>query len=693
MHKLALIHLLRTRFKELSNGPCFWRSRFSNHLMRKTVFQGMLIVSVLVLIPHFANAGSATWDLNPGSGDWNTATNWTPPTVPNGSADTAIFALSNTTGVSLSANTEVNGITFTAGATSPYTITVNPSVGINFRLIISGDGITNNSGILQNFVTTVASNYAASQIYFRNSATAGSAAAFTNNGGIGSGLGGAGGSSTFFRDNSTAANGTFTNNGGMVSGASGGNTGFEESATAANGTFTNNGAMVAGAFGGNVYFLGGGTTAASGIFTNNGGMVSGAYGGYTTFSTGATAANGTFTNNGGMASGAFGGAVTFYDASSTDSNGTFINNGGAVDGALGGKTVVSYTSTAGSATLIANGGQGGGQGGTIVFEDRSTGGTSRVEVFGNGSLDISTHNPPAPGVTIGSIEGDGNVFLGAKILTVGNNNLSTTFSGVIQEGGLSGDPGGSLAKIGSGTLTLQGGATNDHIADPVTLRIVSGSTINLNFTGSPDAVVALLVDGVAQIPGLYGSAASGATHPLPQFVGTGKILVTGPLAVSRKMHDGDTFDLYLPLAGSAGIECRSGGPDNNYELIATFLNAVTFTSADVTSGTGSVASTVGNGTTVVTIDLAGVANAQRITVTLFDVDNGKYTADVDLQMAVLTGDTNGDGLVDSSDIAQTKSQLGSAVTVSNFREDVTTNGFLNSGDIALVKSKSGTALP
>ena len=46
-------------------------------------------------------------------------------------------------------------------------------------------------------------------------------------------------------------------------------------------------------------------------------------------------------------------------------------------------------------------------------------------------------------------------FLGANNLTVGSNNLSTTFSGVIQDGGF----GGSLTKIGSGTLDLTGANT------------------------------------------------------------------------------------------------------------------------------------------------------------------------------------------------------------------------------------------
>ena len=63
------------------------------------------------------------------------------------------------------------------------------------------------------------------------------------------------------------------------------------------------------------------------------------------------------------------------------------------------------------------------------------------------------------------------------------------------------------------------------------------------------------------------------------------------------------------------------------------------------------------------------------------------------QMGVLIGDTTANGAVNSSDIAQTQSQSGQAVTSSNFREDVTANGAINSSDIALVQSKSGTGLP
>ena len=325
-------------------------------LVRKAFLQTILAVALSILVPIVAHASSATWDLNPGSGDWNTAANWTPMTVPNGPADIATFALSNTTNVSISANTEVNGITFTPAATNPYSITASAA----FTLRITGTGITNNSGRTQHFITPVGANGEFGLIVFSNSATAG---------------------------NST-------------------------------------------------------------MFTNNGTFVNGEVRGGTRFLDTSSAGNGTFINNGGF---------TEFSDSSTAGNGSFTNNGGTVSGAGGGKTIFQQTSIADSATLIANGGTGGGQGGQILFEDASTGGTSRVEVFGNGNLEVSSHN--APGVAVGSIEGSGNAFLGGNNLTVGSNNLSTTFSGVIQDGGRSGGVGGSLTKIGTGTLILSGANT------------------------------------------------------------------------------------------------------------------------------------------------------------------------------------------------------------------------------------------
>src|SRR4051794_2142705 len=82
-----------------------------------------LIAMLLTVISPSSNGGSATWKANPASGHWNTAANWTPATVPNGSADTASFATSSQTAISLSANTEVDAISFDSGADS-FQITV-----------------------------------------------------------------------------------------------------------------------------------------------------------------------------------------------------------------------------------------------------------------------------------------------------------------------------------------------------------------------------------------------------------------------------------------------------------------------------------------------------------------------------------------------------------------------------------------
>jgi len=160
--------------------------------------------------------------------------------------------------------------------------------------------------------------------------------------------------------------------------------------------------------------------------------------------------------------------------------------------------------------------------------------------------------------------------------------------------------------------------------------------------------------------------------------------------VSRMTHgSAGTFDINLPLTGNSGIECRSGGANSNYTLVFTFATPIA-TCGVASSGIA----TSGPNANQCTVQLTGVANAQRTTVNLNGViDNNGNTGDVSATMGVLVGDTNGDGFVNSGDISQTKSQSGNAVTSSNFREDVNVDGFLNSGDISLVKSKSGTALP
>src|SRR5215831_3281577 len=83
--------------------------------MNKTV-PALLVSGIFILASQFSSAGSAAWNLNPTSGDWNTAANWTPMTVPNQSTDVATFALSDTTDVSLSATVFLDSLVFSPGA-------------------------------------------------------------------------------------------------------------------------------------------------------------------------------------------------------------------------------------------------------------------------------------------------------------------------------------------------------------------------------------------------------------------------------------------------------------------------------------------------------------------------------------------------------------------------------------------------
>jgi autotransporter-associated beta strand protein len=349
--------------------------------------------SLLFFLPAGAHAISAQWDLDPISGDWNTAANWTPDEVPNGPADTATFGLSHTTDVSISANTEVNGITFTAAATNPYTITA--SAGL--KLTISGVGITNNSGRTQHFVTLDDASGNVGTIVFSHHATAGSNVSISNDGG-----------STNFFNRSTAGNARLFN-------------GFDGSIN-----FFNN--STAG-------------SASIGLFSE----------GSTNFFNSSTAGNSLIDcSNVLFADNSTAGTadILIHDNSIL----RFLGHSSAGSANLGSAGQIEFhdSSAAGSAFV---------SGGFISFFGSSRGDTAQIDLlfepdfFIFGELDISGHN--ATGVTIGSLAGNEGtfVFLGANNLTIGSNNLSTTFSGEIA------GTGGSLTKIGSGTLILSGANT------------------------------------------------------------------------------------------------------------------------------------------------------------------------------------------------------------------------------------------
>jgi hypothetical protein len=165
---------------------------------------------------------------------------------------------------------------------------------------------------------------------------------------------------------------------------------------------------------------------------------------------------------------------------------------------------------------------------------------------------------------------------------------------------------------------------------------------------------------------------------------------------SRKIHgSAGTFDIYFPVIGKQSIECRSGGATGDYTLVFSFAHNVLKVGGICCNGATLRSGAIDqNDPRQYIVNLTGIVNGTRVTVTLDDVDGseGTHNDTVAQEMDVLIGDTTGNGAVNSSDIALTQSQSGQPATAANFREDVTLNGVINSSDVGLVQSLSGTAL-
>lgn len=181
---------------------------------------------------------------------------------------------------------------------------------------------------------------------------------------------------------------------------------------------------------------------------------------------------------------------------------------------------------------------------------------------------------------------------------------------------------------------------------------------------------------------------------------SGPRLIPGPTltaAVSRKTHDSvGTFDVNLPLSGTRGVECRSGGANGAYTVVFTFSENLTGVDGRVVTPCGTVSSAnIGPNANQYTVNLTGVCNAQYVTVTLTGVHGtaGGTTPSTSATMGVLLGDVNADGFVLSGDYTATRQRSGSTVDASNFRYDINADGFILSGDYTTVRQQSGTQLP
>jgi autotransporter-associated beta strand protein len=462
------------------------------------------LLPLICLALRSVDAGSATWNLDPVSSDWNDPLNWTPNTVPNGEEDVATFEVSHTTGVRIIEFNQVvdlDRVDFTSTASS-YTLMVGQHYSAHLNL--NGLGIVNDSGVTQNILSV------SGGIEFHNGSNAGLEPIVTVNsiGVLGNGI-------SFF-DTSSAGNATITANGldTFIE--------FDDDSTAASATFSI-------ANYGFAEFTGNATAENATLFVRGGNLPFN-FGGSLSFDENATGGTSRITLRRGSASSGRGAILAFADNSSAD-QARITAEGGTLDADQRAEITFSDTATAGDAAitlkgalesggtgatlsfddgssaansvLIANNGRGSNSGGSIHFNSASTGGTSRIELLGpassGGTLDIGGHG--SSGLAVGSIEGDGVVVLGNRKLTIGTNNLSTTLAGSIQNTG-------SITKVGTGTLTLTG--ANTYTGGTT---ISSGILLVNNLSGSGTGTGAVSVNaGTLGGSGIIGGAVTVGTN-------------------------------------------------------------------------------------------------------------------------------------------------------------------------------------
>jgi autotransporter-associated beta strand protein len=434
----------------------------------------------------------------------------------------------------------LDSLVFSPGAPH-YTINALDNIELH------GDGIVNNSGAMQLLVAGV--------FIFNNSATAGDMVTFITNGG-----------DFFFNNTSSAGSGTFD----ITSGDLQAHTFFFDSSTAGDVTIN------ASDFSDIDFFdnsRGGNSTlnlstAAFADFTGsnkaehmNGTCVggAGAFSSQIDFEGSSDAGDGTFTAVGGSTNGEIG-AFILLDGIATANTATFIINGGMGAGLTATELFFMDSATAANANITANGGVDGSDGGAVVFTDKSKGGKASITLNGNAVLDLTLHN--APGVTIGSLTGKGSVLLGANTLTIGSNNQSTTFSGVIQGSG-------GLTKIGTGTLTLSGANTYTGTTT-VSAGVLNAGNKRGSATGSGEVKVntgTLGGKGIIAGPATIGTGG-----------GAGAILAP---AVGSRQQATLTIQSALTLNSDATYTCTFKAKKNKAKTDKVIANGVTINGASL----------------------------------------------------------------------------------------------------------------
>lgn len=226
--------------------------------------------------------------------------------------------------------------------------------------------------------------------------------------------------------------------------------------------------------------------------------------------------------------------------SSTASDATIINTGvfelrdtstaGSATIENSGTINLAETATAGDAAIYNDS--------HVAFYMNSTAGNARLINSGGATIDLSSSSGPNGDnrLSAGSIEGVGNILLGTNALAVGSNNLSTEFGGDIS------GVGGSLVKVGTGTLTLSGNASG--LTGPTSIE--EGT---LAVTGELGGTLNVLSAGRLQGTGTVGGTTIGAGG----MIAPGNSIGTLHIAGDYTQKAGSVYQVEIGPDGSSDL--------------------------------------------------------------------------------------------------------------------------------------------
>lgn len=251
------------------------------------------------------------------------------------------------------------------------------------------------------------------------------------------------------------------------------------------------------------------------------------------FSDHSTAGNATIVNNGAL----------FVQFSSTAGSANITNTFGSF-------MDITQNSTAGNATITNSG--------FFTLGNNSTAGTARLINTQTGDMNFSNSAGPNNDgkLSAGSIEGAGTVVLGASQFTVGSNNLSTAFSGVISDcGGALNTPcnpgiHGAVVKVGAGTLALSGintytGATT-----------VNGGTLEVDGSIASSSGVVVNSSGTLAGSGSVSTAAVNASGTLAPGNSTNP---SGTLSINGNLTLASSAFYLVQISGTSASKANVTG--------------------------------------------------------------------------------------------------------------------------------------